>query len=93
LSVLARHNGVPFYVAAPSSTFDLSIKSGDQIDIEERPGREITSLGQTKLAPDGISVYNPAFDVTNAADITAIITETGIIKKPNAEEISRHLAR
>lgn len=93
LSVLARHNGVPFYVAAPSSTFDLSIKSGDQIDIEERAGREITSLGQTKLAPDGISVYNPAFDVTNAADITAIITETGIIKKPNAGEISGHLAQ
>ncbi|MHC4482026.1 MAG: S-methyl-5-thioribose-1-phosphate isomerase [Planctomycetota bacterium] len=92
LSILAREHNMPFYIAAPSSTFDLSIKSGDQIDIEERPREEITSLGQTKLAPDGIKVYNPAFDVTNAANITAIITETGVIEKPNVEKISRHFA-
>jgi methylthioribose-1-phosphate isomerase len=91
LSVLARQHNMPFYVAAPSSTFDLNMESGDQIKIEERPGEEITSLGQTRLAPEGIKVYNPAFDVTNAADITAIITEIGIIERPDAEKIRQHL--
>jgi methylthioribose-1-phosphate isomerase len=92
LSILARQHNIPFYVAAPSSTFDLKIENGDQIRIEERPAEEITSLGQTRLAPDGTSVYNPAFDVTNGADITAIITEMGIIEKPDAEKIREHLA-
>jgi methylthioribose-1-phosphate isomerase len=92
LSVLAKEHNIPFYVAAPSSTFDLNIENGDQIQIEERPAEEITSLGQTRLAPEGIRVYNPAFDVTNGADITAIITEIGIIKKPDAEKIREHLA-
>jgi methylthioribose-1-phosphate isomerase len=92
LSILARQHNIPFYVAAPSSTFDLKIEDGDQIRIEERPAEEITSLGQTRLAPDGTSVYNPAFDVTNGADITAIITEMGIIEKPDAEKIREHLA-
>jgi methylthioribose-1-phosphate isomerase len=93
LSVLAKNNGIPFYVAAPSSTFDLSIKSGAEIPIEERPAEEITSLGQTKLAPDGVDVYNPAFDVTDAANITAIVTEIGVIESPSSGKISRHLAR
>ncbi len=93
LSILAKNNGIPFYVAAPSSTFDLSIKSGAEIPIEERPAEEITALGQTKLAPDGVDVYNPAFDVTDAVNITAIVTETGVIESPNSEKISRHLAR
>jgi methylthioribose-1-phosphate isomerase len=92
LSVLAKEHNIPFYVAAPSSTFDLNIENGDQIQIEERPAEEITSLGQTRLAPEGIRVYNPAFDVTNGADITAIITEIGIIEKPAAEKIREHLA-
>jgi methylthioribose-1-phosphate isomerase len=92
LSVLAKTHNIPFYIAAPSSTFDLNIENGGQIQIEERPAGEITSLGQTRLAPDGISVYNPAFDVTNGADITAIITEIGIIEKPDAEKIREHLA-
>jgi methylthioribose-1-phosphate isomerase len=92
LSVLARQHNIPFYVAAPSSTFDLNIENGEQIQIEERPVEEITSLGQTRLAPEGIRVYNPAFDVTDAADITAIITEIGIIEKPDAERIREHLA-
>ena len=92
LSILAREHSIPFYIAAPSSTFDLSIKSGGQISIEERPWEEITSLGQKKLAPEGINVYNPAFDVTNATDITAIITENGVIEKPDVKKISEHLA-
>jgi len=91
LSILAREHGVPFYIAAPSSTFDLNIKSGSEIPIEQRSAEEVTMLGGTQIAPAGVSVYNPAFDVTNAGDIAAIITEKGIIEKPNAEQISRHL--
>jgi methylthioribose-1-phosphate isomerase len=91
LSILAREHGVPFYIAAPSSTFDLNIKSGAEIPIEQRSAEEVTTFTGTKTAPDGIEVYNPAFDVTEAQDIAAIITERGIIEKPNTERISRHL--
>jgi methylthioribose-1-phosphate isomerase len=91
LSILAKEHGIPFYIAAPSSTFDLSIQSGDQIPIEQRAVEEITIFGKTQIAPVGINVYNPAFDVTNAANITAIITEKGVIEHPNAESISKHL--
>ena len=92
LSILAREHAVPFYIAAPSSTFDLSIKSGAEIPIEQRSAEEVTTLAGTKTAPDGVNVYNPAFDVTNAEDIAAIITEKGIIEKPDTERISKHLA-
>jgi methylthioribose-1-phosphate isomerase len=92
LSILAREHGVPFYIAAPSSTFDLSIKSGAEIPIEQRSTEEVTTFAGTQTAPDGINVYNPAFDVTNAGDIAAIITEKGIIEKPDTERISKHLA-
>ena len=91
LSILAREHGVPFYIAAPSSTFDLKIKSGVEIPIEQRAAEEVTTFAGTKTAPDGVDVYNPAFDVTEAHDIAAIITERGIIEKPNVERISRHL--
>jgi methylthioribose-1-phosphate isomerase len=91
LSILAKEHHIPFYIAAPSSTFDLGIKSGNKIPIEQREAEEITILGKTQIAPDGVKVYNSAFDVTNAADITAIITEKGVIENPNAESISRHL--
>jgi methylthioribose-1-phosphate isomerase len=91
LSILAREHGVPFYIAAPSSTFDLKIKSGVEIPIEQRSAEEVTTFAGTKTAPDGVDVYNPAFDVTEARDITAIITERGTIEKPNTERISRHL--
>jgi methylthioribose-1-phosphate isomerase len=95
LSILAKEHGIPFYIAAPSSTFDPSIKSGDQIPIEQRAAEEVTAFGgttrKTQIAPDGVKVYNPAFDVTNAANITAIITEKGVIEKPNADKIRRHL--
>ena len=91
LSILAREHSVPFYIAAPSSTFDLSKKSGTEIPIEERSAEEVITFTGTQTAPTGVGVYNPAFDVTNARDIAAIITEKGIIEKPNTERISRHL--
>jgi methylthioribose-1-phosphate isomerase len=92
LSLLAREHGVPFYIAAPSSTFDLNIKNGAEIPIEQRSPKEVTTFAGIQTAPDGVSVYNPAFDVTNAGDISAIITEKGIIERPNIERISKHLA-
>ncbi|HUT28566.1 MAG TPA: S-methyl-5-thioribose-1-phosphate isomerase [Sedimentisphaerales bacterium] len=88
LAVLAEKHGVPFYVAAPSSTFDLSIGSGEQIPIELRAAEEVTTFAGTQVAPDGINVYNPAFDVTEAALIAAIITENGVIETPNADSIA-----
>lgn len=91
IAVLARHHGIPFYIAAPSSTFDLSLLSGDQIPIEERNPMEITHGFGKQTAPDGIQVYNPAFDVTPAEYIEAIITEHGIIRPVNEENIRRVL--
>ncbi len=91
LSILAKEHGIPFYIAAPSSTFDLNIKSGDEIPIEQRAAEEVTTFGKTQIAPEGVKVYNPAFDVTDASNITAIITEKGVIEHPNAESISKHL--
>jgi len=93
LSILAREHGIPFYIAAPSSTFDLSIKSGAEIPIEQRAADEIIRLWQTntRIAPDGVNVYNPAFDVTEARDIAAIITERGVIDNPSAERICEWL--
>ncbi|XZE32627.1 S-methyl-5-thioribose-1-phosphate isomerase [Pirellulaceae bacterium SH501] len=79
LAVLAKFHSIPFYVAAPTSTFDLSLVSGDDIPIEQRKSTEITQGLGTQTAPTGIDVYNPAFDVTPAELITAIITERGII--------------
>jgi methylthioribose-1-phosphate isomerase len=87
LSILAREHGVPFYIAAPSSTFDLSIKSGSEIPIEQRASEEVTEFAQTRIAPHGVNVCNPAFDVTDARDITAIITDKGVIEKPDSERI------
>jgi methylthioribose-1-phosphate isomerase len=91
LSILAREHNVPFYIAAPSSTFDLSIKSGAEIPIEQRGADEVRCFGGTKVAPDGVDVYSPAFDVTEAKDISAIITERGVIEKPSAAKIAKHL--
>jgi len=92
LSILAREHGVPFYIAAPSSTFDLNIKSGAEIPIEQRSAEEVTTFAGAQTSPADVNVYNPAFDVTNARDIAAIITERGIIEKPNTEQILEHLA-
>nr|WP_239639307.1 MULTISPECIES: S-methyl-5-thioribose-1-phosphate isomerase [Thermodesulfovibrio] len=80
LSVLCKENNVPFYVAAPTSSIDLSIPSGDMIPIEERSFEEVTTIKGVKIAPEGIKVINFAFDVTPAKYVTAIITEKGIFK-------------
>ncbi|MFZ5816219.1 MAG: S-methyl-5-thioribose-1-phosphate isomerase [Bacillota bacterium] len=82
VSILAREHGIPFYVVAPSSTVDLAIASGDEIEIEERKHEEVTHIGGVRIAPEGIGVTNPAFDVTPAKYITGIVTEKGIIYPP-----------
>jgi len=87
LAVLAAENGIPFYVAAPTSTIDLSLNSGAEIPIEERNPEEVTSIGGTRLAPQGIKAANPAFDVTPHRYITAIITEKGIVKEPYGDRM------
>jgi methylthioribose-1-phosphate isomerase len=82
LAVLARAHGLPFYVAAPTSTIDLSIDHGDGIPIEERPADEVTHLAGRLIAPAGVAAAHPAFDVTPAELITAIITEAGVVEPP-----------
>jgi methylthioribose-1-phosphate isomerase len=89
LAVLAKENGVPFYVAAPTSTIDLSLSSGEGIPIEERNPEEVTSIGGIRLAPKGVTAANPAFDVTPHQYITAIITEKGIVRKPYANNLKK----
>jgi methylthioribose-1-phosphate isomerase len=85
VAVLAREHNIPFYVAAPWSTVDMNTLTGDQIPIEQRPHKEITHHGGKQMAPDGVLVENPAFDVTPAKYVTAIITERGIAKAPYPE--------
>ncbi|MDZ7671508.1 MAG: S-methyl-5-thioribose-1-phosphate isomerase [Halanaerobiales bacterium] len=87
LSVLAKRYNVPFYIAAPVSTIDFSIDSGDQIEIEIREDKEVTEVRSVRVAPEGIDVYNPAFDITPAENISAIVTEKGIIKPPFIDNI------
>jgi methylthioribose-1-phosphate isomerase len=82
LAVLAREHGVPFYVAAPRATVDLSTPSGDAIPIEERGREEVAVLGGRTLVPDGVPVRHPAFDVTPAGLLTAIVTEAGVVRAP-----------
>jgi methylthioribose-1-phosphate isomerase len=93
VAVLAHAHGIPFYVAAPSSTFDLSLPTGDAIPIEQRDPREVTHGFGRQTAPDGIAVYNPAFDVTPKRLITGIITERGLIKPLSEEKIRQVLGR
>jgi len=92
VALLARAHNIPFYVAAPSSTFDLSLASGDAIPIEQRDAREVTHGLGKQVAPDGVKVYNPAFDVTPAQLIAGIITEKGLLQPVNASTIRHHLA-
>jgi methylthioribose-1-phosphate isomerase len=87
LAVLAKENGVPFYVAAPVSTFDLTLASGEQIPIEQRAAAEVTHVFGVAVAPHGIGVENPAFDVTPARYVTAIITERGVVRPPFEESL------
>jgi methylthioribose-1-phosphate isomerase len=87
IAVLAKENNVPFYIAAPVSTFDLSISSGDHIPIEERSAAEVTHLQGVRIAPDGVHAAHPAFDVTPARYIAAIFTERGVARAPYTESL------
>ena len=87
LAVLAKENGIPFYVAAPTSTVDLSLPDGDCIEIEERAAEEVTRFGGIQTAPEGIAAVNPAFDVTPNRYITAIVTESGLASAPYSESL------
>ena len=89
LAILARAHRIPFYIAAPLSTFDFSCRTGAAIPIEERQAAEVTSFRSVHVAPKGIKVYNPAFDVTPAKLITAIITEKGLVTRPYLTAIAR----
>jgi methylthioribose-1-phosphate isomerase len=91
VAVLAREHGIPFYVAAPLSTIDLDTPEGSGIPIEERNDREVTHVGSTRLTPEGAKIRNPAFDVTPARYVTAIITERGVARPPYEESLARLL--
>jgi len=93
VAVLAKENGVPFYVAAPVSTLDLTLASGDQIPIEQRPASEVTHVFGVPVAPEGVPVQNPAFDVTPNRYVTAIITERGVARAPYEESLARLAAQ
>jgi methylthioribose-1-phosphate isomerase len=89
VAVLAKENGVPFYVAAPISTLDLSLASGDQIPIEQRAASEVTHVQGVPVAPEGTTVENPAFDVTPNRYVTAIVTERGVARPPYLESLRK----
>jgi methylthioribose-1-phosphate isomerase len=89
VALLARAHDLPFFVAAPLSTIDLDTPDGRRIPIEERDPREVTHIGERAVAPAGVGVRNPAFDVTPAALIAGIITEAGVARAPYAESIPK----
>ncbi len=89
VAVLAKEHGIPFYVAAPFSTIDLECPDGSKIPIEQRSTREVTHIAGKAIAPEGVKVENPAFDVTPAKYVTAIVTERGVLKAPSGEAIKR----
>ena len=89
VAVLAKEHGIPFYVAAPWSTIDLATPTGDSIPIEQRSAREVTHMAGKQLTPEGVSIENPAFDVTPHRYVAAIITERGIAKDPYAESLRK----
>ena len=89
LAVLAMENSVPFYVAAPTSTIDISLASGDEIPIEERNAEEVTHIRGVPIAPEGVRVANPAFDITPHRYISAIITQRGVIREPYIERLGK----
>ena len=93
VAVLAKHHELPFYVAAPTNTFDMQLDSGDDIPIEQRTREEVSSPHGTKIVPDAASVLNPAFDVTPAELVTAIITEKGVIESPSHQAVADHFAK
>ena len=88
VAILAKHYGIPFYVLGPTSTIDMSIKTGNDIVIEQRKPEEITEMWYShRMAPEGVKVYNPAFDVTPHELITGIVTEHGIAREPYTESL------
>jgi methylthioribose-1-phosphate isomerase len=87
LAVLARENGIPFYVAAPTSTIDLSLSDGGDIEIEHRAPDEVTHLQGVPTAPSGVAAVNPAFDVTPYGYVSAIVTEAGVARPPYLESL------
>jgi methylthioribose-1-phosphate isomerase len=87
VAILAHEHGIPFYVAAPWSTIDLATATGEEIPIEERPAVEVTHHGGKQLTPNGVGICNPAFDVTPAKYIAAIITERGVLRAPFGESL------
>ena len=94
VALAAKHYGIPFYVCTPTSTIDLNCKSGKDIHIEERPAEEVTEMWYKKrMAPENVKVFNPAFDVTDAEFITAIITEYGIARPPYEQSIKEIFAK
>jgi methylthioribose-1-phosphate isomerase len=93
VAVLAKENGIPFYVAAPTSTFDLATPTGEGIPIEERPAEEVTHHAGRRLAPEGVSVRNPAFDVTPHRYVTAIVCERGVARAPFTDSLRALAAR
>jgi methylthioribose-1-phosphate isomerase len=93
VAVLARENNIPFYVAAPISTVDLACADGDKIPIEQRNPKEVTHIAGKQMVPDGVSIENPAFDVTPAKYVSAIITECGIAREPYQESLQRLAGR
>jgi methylthioribose-1-phosphate isomerase len=88
VAILARHYGIPFYVAAPSSTFDLATPDGSLVPIEDRTPLEVTHVGLTQITPDGVPVFNYAFDITDNSLITGIITERGVLSPPYTSSIA-----
>ncbi len=92
LAVLAKENGVPFYAVVPTSTIDLSLSCGDEIPIEERDPTEVTHIDGCQIAPDGVQVFNPAFDVTPHRYVTGIITENGIAYPPFEQSLRQMVA-
>ncbi len=92
LAVLASHHHIPFYVAAPTSTLDLQLASGEEIPIEERAEEEVNHIGGRRIAPKGINIFNPAFDVTPYPFINGIITEKGIVRKPFNKNLKKIFA-
>ncbi|HSU88069.1 MAG TPA: s-methyl-5-thioribose-1-phosphate isomerase, partial [Terriglobia bacterium] len=89
VAVLAKHHDIPFYVAAPFSTLDLKIPDGSHIPIEQRDPMEVTHIGGTRVVPEGVSAFNPAFDVTPNSFVTAIITDRGIAHPPYIESLEK----
>ena len=91
IAVLAKRHGIPFYVAGPTSSIDLNCPSGKEIPIEQRDAKEVSHIFGKALAPKGIKVFNPAFDVTSHDLISAIITEKGVIQPPYQQNIRTHV--